>query len=61
VIQLRQCGVRGTFTLKEYAAIDKDVMIKALKANQLEIDSVEKVIRQRPQRELSFSLPKPPS
>lgn len=47
--------------MKDKVTVDKDVVIKALQANQLELDTFEKVVRQRPQRELSFNLAKPPS
>ncbi len=47
--------------MKDSGILDQDLVTKALKANMLDLESVEKVLRQRPQRELSFSLPKPPS
>ena len=59
--QLRQCGIRGTFTMKDGSVLEQETAVKAVKANQLEFDSFEKVVRQRAQRELSFSLAKPPS
>lgn len=59
--QLRQCGIRGTFIMKEGSVLEQETAAKAIKANNLEFDSFEKVVRQRPQRELSFSLAKPPS
>lgn len=39
--------------------MDKDAMVKALKKNNLELASAEKVVRQRPQRELTFAFSKP--
>lgn len=61
IVQLRQCGRRGTFTLKDESAVDKDAVLKALKKNNLDLASAEKVVRQRAQREVSFSFSKPPS
>ncbi len=59
VVQLRQCGRRGTFTMKEDGAVDKDAVLKALKKNNLDLGNAEKVVRQKAQREISFAFGKP--
>jgi len=45
--------------MNEGSAIDKDLMKKALKKQSLDLSSAEMVVRQRPQRELSFAFSKP--
>lgn len=58
---MRQCGRRGTFTMNEGSAVDKDAVTKALKKNSLDLANAEKVVRQRAQREISFSFAKAPT
>ncbi len=61
VDQFRQCGRRGTFTLKSGSELDKDGVAAALKKSGLGLASAEKVTRQRAQREISFDFAKAPT
>lgn len=47
--------------MKEGSAVDKDQVTAALKKNNLSLGNAEKVVRQKAQRELSFSFAKPSS
>jgi len=59
VSQLRQCGRRGTFTMKQGSGFSKEAITAALKENRLELASAEEVTRQRAQREISYDFAKP--
>ena len=59
VSQFRQCGRRGTFTMKPGSGLNKETITAALKENRLDLASAEEVTRQRAQREISYDFTTP--
>lgn len=57
--RLRQCGRVGTFTMSGDAVLDEAAMKKAVEKGNLKVATVNKVRRQKAQRDLRFSFSKP--